>query len=297
MASRERNTERRKRGVRAGVIGAAAAALFSLGVSGQASAAAIKVEITNLAPQGGIFLTPMWVAFHNGQFDIYDRNVAVFNNGLEQLAEDGNNGPIGAAFRNSAAGMNGGIEATITAPGGLAGPPVIDPGETTSQTFHLDPASNRYFSYASMIIASNDAFIANGDPLAHMLFDTDGDFTGPVEILVLGMDVLDAGTEENTEMDAAFINQAMADDGIPENGVVTEHPGFIGSEGNPGGTPIILGGTNALGATFDEIAADFTREGYQVARITITREVPEPAALGFVALGLAGLGLLRRKRR
>ncbi len=297
MASRERNMAQRKRGIRAGVIGAAAAALLSIGVSGQASAAAIKVEITNLAPQGGVFLTPMWVAFHNGQFDIYDRNVAAFNNGLEELAEDGNTGPIGAAFNASPAGASGGIESTITAPGGLAGPPVIDPGETTSATFHLDPANNRYFSYASMIIPSNDAFIANGDPLAHMLFDTDGEFTGPVEILVLGLDVLDAGTEENTEMDAAFINQAMDGDGITENGVVTEHPGFIGSEGNPGGTPIILGGTNGLGVTFDEIAADFTREGYQVARITITQDVPEPAALGFVALGLAGLGLMRRKRR
>jgi hypothetical protein len=30
-----------------------------------------------------------------------------------------------------------------------------------------------YFSYVSMVLPSNDAFVANGDPMKHMIFDAD----------------------------------------------------------------------------------------------------------------------------
>lgn len=257
-----------------------------------AQAAMIRVVIDNLSPTNGSFFTPVWVGFHNGSFDLYDPGVAAFANGLERLAEDGNNAPLSAAFLGGAPGR---VDGTIVSPGGFA--PVLDPGETTSATFSVDPMANRYFSYASMLIPSNDAFVANGNPLALPIFDAMGNFIG-ADFVISGASVLDAGTEVNTEMDAAFLNQLADNTGVTENGVVALHPGFIGSERNPGGVPIILGATNPLGAFFDPVAADFTRNnGTQpLLRIRVTQDVPVPATLGLLGSGLLGLLALRRRR-
>ncbi len=79
-----------------------------------------------------------------------------------------------------------------------------------------------------MVIPSNDAFIANDDPLAHEVFDAAGNFTGPITLTVLCSCVLDAGTEDNTEMQAAFINQTGNNMGTTTiGGVISLHPGFI----------------------------------------------------------------------
>jgi len=46
----------------------------------------VTVTIENLAPMGGTFLTPVWVGFHDGGFDLYDNGAAVSAE-LERLAE------------------------------------------------------------------------------------------------------------------------------------------------------------------------------------------------------------------
>lgn len=187
----------------------------------------IRVSITNSGPEGGTFLTPPWVAIQDGQFDIYDRGgpAAEF---LERLAEDGTTEAIGAAFVESGAVGAAGV---ITGPDGAAGP--LDPGETGSIVLTIDPAKSQFLNFASMVIPSNDAFISSpGDPTALRIFDDQGNFTGG-EFEVTGADVLDAGTEVNTEQDAAFLNQTGPDTGQDEGGVVTVHPGFIGSVGLP----------------------------------------------------------------
>jgi len=111
-----------------------------------------------------------------------------------------------------------------------------------------------------MVIPSNDAFLAVDDnALVDPIFDEDGNFLGPIVIERFGSDVLDAGTEVNTETDAAFLNQAAPNTGEDEFGAVGSHIGFNGSEANPNGAPRnILGGTNPPGFTFDETEADFT---------------------------------------
>ena len=112
-----------------------------------------------------------------------------------------------------------------------------------------------------MVIPSNDAFLSSpGDPTAIALFDEEGNFNGPAEFVLTGANVLDAGTEVNTEEDAAFLNQAAPNTGIDENGVVALHPGFNGSIGNPDATPMnVLGGTTAAGSVVDPFFGDFTR--------------------------------------
>lgn len=68
-----------------------------------AAAVQVRVTVENLSPTGGTLLTPVWVGFHDGTFDLYDRG-GVASPALERLAEDGNTAPLSAAF---AAGLSG----------------------------------------------------------------------------------------------------------------------------------------------------------------------------------------------
>ncbi|MGD1857602.1 MAG: spondin domain-containing protein [Leptolyngbyaceae cyanobacterium] len=256
-----------------------------------ASAATLRVTVENLAPINGGFLTPAWVGFHDGTFDLYNRNESLDAfAGLESLVEDGDTMALTAAF---AAEEPGGVQATLLSDG----PPPLEPGELTSFLLDVDPATNQYFSYASMVIPSNDAFIANGNPLAHQIFDDAGNFVG-ADFVVLGSEVLDGGTEVNDELpfSTAFLGQAAPDIGTDENGVVTEHPGL--TEG------IILGTTDSSalnGLPLNFTGADFTAPGYQVARFQVELvndvDVPEPGTiLGLMAVGSFVVASRKRKQ-
>ncbi|MEL6898865.1 MAG: hypothetical protein AAFP90_22425, partial [Planctomycetota bacterium] len=128
-----------------------------------------------------------------------------------------------------------------------------------------------FFTWMTMEIPSNDAFLAVPDlPLSDPIFDPAGNFLGPLLIQRTGLDVLDAGTEVNTEMDAAFLNQAAPDAGLVEGLPVQPHVGFNGSVGNPGGAPVnILGGTTAAGTIVDPVDGDFTADNDPLMDITI----------------------------
>jgi len=271
------------------------ALMLSLGASHQASAVDISISIENLSSQDGLFLTPLWVSFHDGSFDTFS-NGSGASAGLQQLAEDGDTSGLSAQFSSSSAGMNGGVDGTILGPAGFTGAPIIDPGETTSAIFNLNAMNNRYFSYASMVIPSNDAFIGNDDQLGHAIFDSAGNYNGDQSFIILGSNVYDAGTEINNEMDAAFLNQMAANTGLDENGVVHAHNGYLNSFGNPAGIANILGGTNGAGFFFDPANADFSLPGFQVARLTISH-VPEPGTFMMMGLGIVGLGLARNKQK
>ncbi|MEM7587898.1 MAG: spondin domain-containing protein [Acidobacteriota bacterium] len=217
-----------------------------------AMAVEVTVTIENLAPASGNFLTPVWVGFHNGMFDIYDIG-APSTPGLERIAEDGNTGPISGEFLGSGAGT---VDATIPGPNGP-----IAPGDTATMTFDLDPNSSqsRFFSYARMIIPSNDAFVANAAGNAHQVFDELGNFVGGSFVLY-GDRVRDAGTEVNDEVPAntAFFGQMAPNTGLDENSTVQIHDGFL-----PVGSGGILDSDMFSGA-------DFTQDGYRIARITLS---------------------------
>jgi hypothetical protein len=232
----------------------------------------VEVRITNLSPSGGTFLTPMWFGFHNGNFDMFSEGGAA-SAGVERIAEDGNAVALGTEFAASGQGSVAGL---------LNGIGPIAPGATTSRVVTLpnDPSS-LYFSFMSMVIPSNDAFIGNDDARAHRLRNELGNWIG-ADFVVLGTGVLDAGTEVNDEIpiNTAFLGQSSPNTGTPENGVVHRHPGFI------------AGGNILTNTQFRN--ADFTQPNYQVARITVTA-VPEPASM--IALGGAALALISRRRR
>jgi hypothetical protein len=218
----------------------------------------ITVTIENLSPEKGTFITPTWVGFHNGEFDIYDHNRPA-SLGLESLAEDGDTVGMSAEFINSGSGT---VEGTLVGIDGVEG--VIDPGESVSQTFTLDSddPNSRFFNYASMVIPSNDAFIANDNPTSIPVFDEEGNFIG-ADLMISGDQVLDAGVEVNDEAQSntAFLGQTEPNTGTTASGVVRTHSG-LKSEGR------IL-------SSSDFASADFTADNYNVARITVTAaEIP-----------------------
>ncbi|MDA0812013.1 MAG: spondin domain-containing protein, partial [Verrucomicrobia bacterium] len=227
----------------------------------------VFVTVTNTAPDAGTYLTPVWVAFHDGGVDTYDSGVAA-SAGLERIAEDGNPGRLSSEFLASGAGSDGVLDGI--------GP--IAPGATVTKRFTIDANSpmSRYFSYASMIIPSNDAFIANCHPTAHQLFNGAGGFM-PLNIDVLGAQVLDAGTETNDELPAntAFFGQATPDTGVAEGGVVMPHPGF-----KPLADSGILADSKFAGA-------DFTAEGYSVANVSVELVRPKPVSVTFTLVNNA----------
>jgi hypothetical protein len=249
--------------------------VLALGVPAQADhhIADVMVTIESLVPADGVFLTPVWVGFHDGTFDLFDVG-ALASPALERIAEDGNVEALRADFASATADA-GGLDDVIASPGGFEGAPVFDPGETSSAKFTLTGTQHRYLSFASMVIPSNDAFIGNHHPWAIELFDAAGTFKGKQIYTILGSMVWDAGTELNTEMDAAFLNQTEANAGVATMSPVLPHPGYLGSYGNPGGAGLILGGLNAAGVLIDPAGADFTLPNAVVARITIE---PAPAS-------------------
>ncbi len=189
------------------------------------SVPAVVVTVENAQPSRGVFLTPPWLGIHDGSFDSYDggapANVPLGGDEIERLAEDGDNSAITTTFE--ALLPDAPQVAALPGPGGP-----LAPGDRAATVFRVNPFLDRYFSYASMIIPSNDFFIANGNPLAHQLFDDNGEFVG-TDFIVGGSETNDAGTEVNDEIasNVAFLAQAAPDVGVPENlPVITPAPGF-----------------------------------------------------------------------
>ncbi len=205
-----------------------------------AQALTLKVEVENQGPDGGVALTPVWVGFHDGSFDIYNGGLSS-QPGLERIAEDGNTTPISIDFNNNQTYIDNSsgtpVSATVLSSqvgtrvdGAIGGVP-ITAGTSDMSMFEVTPDdSNLYFSYASMILPSNDYFLANADPLAHSLstlfsgVDTSISF----EIGLPGS-FRDAGTEVNDFTTSAGnplfpglpVGQTGPNQGVDENGVIT----------------------------------------------------------------------------
>jgi hypothetical protein len=251
------------------------AALALASVTSVANAqTAVQIRVTALSPALGTALTPMWLGVHDGTFRVFTAGEAA-SAGLEAIAEDGNTAILANTF--GSAGFT--TQHTLPGPSG-----VFLGGESATHTFMLD-ASNpmqRYLSYASMVVPSNDAFIATMNPMARDLTDGMGNFRN-FSFTVMGSQVWDAGTEVNDELEAntAFFGQTMPNTGVNENGVVALHPGFI-----PDGR--ILGSDR-----FQD--ADFTQAGYQLVRFDIS-VVPEPSTWTMLLGGLVLLTVVARRR-
>ena len=243
----------------------------SLSLSLSAATIDVTVKIENLAPENGTYLTPVWVGFHDGNFDFIEVGQSA-SEGLQRLAEDGNTLVIGDEFLDPELG-SGVVNGTISSGGDI---PPLAPGTSASLTFSLDSDAfrSRYLSYASMVIPSNDAFIGNGDPKSHPVFNASGEFIGG-EFVVAGSQVWDAGSEINDEAAAntAFLAQEAPNTGEEQGGTIAQHAGYKAAGG---------------GGVLDDARfakADFKVDGYQIARITLSASEPEPQEAPTFELG------------
>ncbi len=238
----------------------------------------VHVLLENLAPSNGTFQTPVWVGFHDGAFDLYDPGTLASSlpiagsQAIESIAEDGNAGPLSADFATLGFGQTQGM---LFGPGGP-----IAPGESASETFLLDAGapSDRYFSYASMVIPSNDAFIANGNPVAHPVFDDLGNFIAEPFFVSGPGGVRDAGTEANDELPAntAFFGQMAPNTGVTTSMPIVQHPGF-----NPAGLGGILDDPRFRNGQFAHPGYPFVRVSFQASPAVTDFQLFQARIAGF----------------
>ena len=242
-------------------------------MAGAASAKTLRVTISNENDLvGGLSLTPLYVAFHNGDFEGFTVGQGA-SNGIEELAEEGSFGTLAGERLAVAPTSQGG---PLTAPGGFPGAPVIEPGETSARDFVVDDGNN-FFNFFSMVIPSNDLFI--GAPGQGLNLD-DIDLSSGFEIVLTAANIWDAGTEVNNNQGAAFNTAGGV--GTDENGVV----GLASAEA----INVLTGQTGANGLTINGSPGEFRA----VIRI---ETVPLPAGAPLVLSGLAAFGWLRHRKK
>jgi len=249
--------------------------LASFACASLAGTQTITVHFTNNQPNGGFSTSPVWFAAHNGTFDFFTPGVAA-SPALEAMAELG----VGAGL-TSELGASGVAETIATD----VVHPQFTPGETASMTLDVPNTSmNRWFSFASMIVPSNDFFIGNDNPLAHPIFDAAGNFIGPVTIQIFGSNAWEGTTEVNDiNLGIAFLVGRDAVGGTPEAGPVRS---VFSVPANTAYIQSIVGQQTPVYTVTDALMP-----GDLLATIVVT-----PAPGGAALLGLAAVFATRRRR-
>ena len=215
----------------------------------------VEVEVTleNLAPDNGTYLTPPLIAFHDGSTDIFDRGSPA-SEALERIAEDGNAAPLAESFANGQTVVLNDI-----------GP--IAPGMKVTRRIMLPERSltNRYVSFASMVIPSNDAFVANSDPWPiHWCVAT-----GPSKRRRSTFQAPRSTTLARSKTTKLLRIQHFWNRQPP-----------IPANPKTAWSPCILDSTcrvpEAFSMSSSSVRADFTASGYQIALLTISPVAPEP---------------------
>ena len=248
----------------------AALSLLAGGVSAGAAQVQVTVNIENLAPANSVSFAPLHLGFNNGSFDAFNIG-AVAGAGIVSVAEGGAGNVWQAAF----------AAADPTATRGTIGGPLF-PGASKTATFLVDSTLNPYFTFAAMVVPSNDFFIGNDAPTEYRLFNG-GTALQVNSITIKAHEIWDAGSEVYDPAAAAFVgNNGLR---APQNSVVAfnfaEFYGFNGL-------------STAAGYTFNSQLTANT----DVYRISFSAAaVPEPESYALMATGLLALGALARRRQ
>jgi hypothetical protein len=185
----------------------AAAALLEMTVVNGAAAGTFDVTLTNVSDETA-YPTP----FTPVVWALHDDSISLFEMGeqsspeLERLAEDGDPQPLADLLADSAAVGDSGVEA-IPVGAGEAGP--LLPGDSYAFTITAD-ATHRFWSFAAMVVQSNDAF-ASVLPGGVALLDSAGaprSNAGIAADLDAALRIFDAGTEAN-QVGGAGPDQAL----------------------------------------------------------------------------------------
>lgn len=190
------------------------ASLVCLSSSSFAQDVDVVVVVENISPDGGVAITPVWGGFHSGSFDSYNGGLVALE-GVERVAEDGDTSVVTAQFNDFDPARGGytyvdnsgseaasrlvrtGDQSDANRRDATIGSAPLLPGQSAMAMYELtNDGSNDYFSYLSMVLPTNDFFLANGNPLAH---DVSGILANGGEMSFLigtpNGGVNDAGTE------------------------------------------------------------------------------------------------------
>jgi len=236
----------------------------------QADPVRLTVTVQNLAPANGIAFAPLHVGFGAGLFDAFDLGSAA-GAPIRSVAEGGAGGDWQAAF---GAAEPDAVRSTI---GGL-----LLAGSSAQMSFLLDSVSQGFFTFASMVVPSNDFFIGNDDPQEYALFDANGALQIGA-ITVSAREIWDAGSEVFDPAAAAFVGDN--DLRTPQNSVVAFNFAELAA---------FNGLATGAGYTFNSMLP----AGSEVYRISFAvSAVPEPGSLAMLTAGLLSIGFLTRRRR
>jgi hypothetical protein len=247
---------------------AAAAAVLSSGLAAQAASTQVTVTVQNLTNPGSVAFAPLHVGFGNGSFDAFNLG-QVAGSAIVSVAEGGAGGAWQAAFAAAE---------PLAARGTIGG--LLLAGGSASQTFTVDTASQAFFSFAAMVVPSNDFFIGNDSALR--LFDASGALTRS-SLTIQANQIWDAGSEVFDPLAAAFVGTNSLR--TAQNSVVALNFAELAA---------FDGLTTGAGYVFHSgltANADVYRINFALA------PVPEPQSGALALAGLAAIGLLMRRRR
>jgi hypothetical protein len=241
--------------------------------SGLAQAADVQLQVTveNLSPTNSIAFAPLRVGFGNGTFDSFNIGQTA-TAPIISIAEGGSGVDWFPAF--AAAEPQATLGTVVPTPAG----PLL-PGQSASAVFNVDASINRFFTFGSMVVPSNDYFIGNDSPTQYQILDANGNLLINT-INQSASDIWDAGSEVDGPFGAAFLVGFNNDDKIADNGVV---------EFDFSNLTLFNGLTTGAGYIFDSQLTANTA----VYRISFA-VVPAPASLALIGVG--GIMAIRRRR-
>jgi hypothetical protein len=236
--------------------------LSAITMSLSAQAVQFRIEWQNHGPQG---LSPLFFSVGSATFDIFQLG-GTASLGIKDIAERGN----ATAMTNLAIAAGSQVQTH-----GVLGSSGLAPGGMRTALINVD-AGNDYFSFATMLGRTNDAFIGESVSSQGLrLFN--GSSPLGFSVNIYGARVWDAGTEENTQSAADL--------------------GFLGGSGNPADSNSMIRThatiTQGLGA-FNQMP-DWDNNT-RLTTISVI-PVPEPATMTAMLLGLGAIARRTRKSK
>ena len=254
------------------LAGLAAAALP---LASQAAIVNVQVTVENLVAPNGVSFAPLRVGFHQGLFDAFNLG-QVATAPIISVAEGGSGNAWFPAF--AAADPTATLGTVVPNP---AGP--LTPGASGTASFMVDTDLNPFFTFAAMVVPSNDFFIGNDSPTRHRLFDAAGNLL-ITNILQRARDVWDAGSEIFDPAAAAFVgnNDLRAN----QNSVVAFNFAELAA---------FNGLTTAAGYTFNSgLTADTSI--YRISFALAPTPVPLPGGMPLLLGAMASLAAWSRRK-
>jgi len=252
----------------------AATAMCVVSSVAQAQLRTVTVTVTNLARPNAVSFAATQLGFHRGAFDAFNIGQAA-TAGIISVAEPGTGGQWQADFAAA--------DPTATR-GAIAGGALL-PGQSRSSSFIVDAGLNRFFTFAAMVVPSNDFFIGNDNPMQYRMFDDAGNLL-ITSISQRYSQIWDAGSEAFDPLNAAFVAGGNSANRTPQNGVVS----FDFLE---------LSRFNGVTTTAGYVFTSGTTAANEIYRLDFTSSVnvvPEPSTVILMASGLLLLGVAMRRR-